>query len=39
LKIATKSKVPGAETAYRELSEYFPGKSTKSSDEEPMETA
>jgi hypothetical protein len=39
LKLAAKSNVPGAESAYNELSEYFPGRGSKSTDEENMETA
>ena len=37
LKIAEKMNVPGAETAYQELAEYFPGRGQKSSDDETME--
>ncbi|MFP4620168.1 MAG: hypothetical protein ACLFM7_02580 [Bacteroidales bacterium] len=39
LKLAAKSNVSGAETAYNELSEYFPGRGSKTTDEENMETA
>lgn len=38
LKIAARSKVPGARSAYDELSEYFPGRTAKDTDEEATET-
>ncbi|MFW6100737.1 MAG: hypothetical protein ACOC90_05070, partial [Bacteroidota bacterium] len=38
LKIASRSKVPGARSAYKELSEYFPGRTAKNTDEEATET-
>lgn len=37
LKVAEKSNVEGAETAHRELSQFFPGRGKKSTDEEQME--
>ncbi len=39
LKVAVKMNVPGAETAYNELSEYFPGRDQKRTDEETTEEA
>lgn len=39
LKIAEKMNVPGAETAYQELAQYFPGRGQKRTDEENTEEA
>ena len=39
LKVAVKMNISGAETAYHELAEYFPGRGKKSTDEETTEEA
>lgn len=41
LKIAARNKVPGAKSAYEELSEYFPGRGSgaRNTDEESMEAS